>query len=471
MISNDGKTNFDVPDKQILDYRITDAGNAETLVEVYGKDFRYCEPLGGWLVWTGLRWEVDNAAIWEVAKNIGKTLQREAGETNDRDDAEKLWSHARYSLGEPGLKRMISLASKDARVRVKPNIFDVNPYLLNLYNGTMDIRTRVLSAHNREDLITKLAPVAFDPEAKAPNWYKFIGQVLPDGGTREYVQKINGRALSGDTQRREFFIHQGLGSNGKNTMYDVLLTLYGDYGQALNIEVLMEKRKGSEASPDLVNLKGKRFVVSSESDEGHRLKSGLIKRLTGDEFITARGLYKDPITFARTFTMFLHVNHKPDVGDTGYAMWNRVRLVPWEVQIPDNQKDTGLTEKLKCELAGILNWLLDGYERYAIEGLEPPGKVKGATNQYRDEQNKLKRFIEERCTVTDQENLYGNDDLWVTKEDLYEAYRSWCEKEGVFPEQKRKFGEHMVELGYEPNASKRVSGRKAKIWKAIALAD
>lgn len=465
----DSKANIDVPEDQMLDYRTTDVGNAERLVEDHGKDFRYCEPLGGWLHWTGLRWETDNAAIWEVAKNIGRASQREAGETADRNDADKLWSHARYSLGEPGLKRMINPASKDARLRVRPDIFDGKPYLMNLYNGTLDIRTKELHEHRREDLITKLAPVAFDRKTESPTWDEFIGQMLPDGGTRKYVQKINGRALSGDKQRREFYIHQGLGSNGKNTMYDVLLTLFGDYGQALNIEVLMEKRKGSEANPDLVNLKGKRFVVSSESDEGHRLKAGLIKRLTGDELITARALYKNAMTFPRTFTMFMHVNHKPDAGDTGYAMWNRVRLVPWEVQVTEQQKDSRLTEKLKEELPGILNWLLDGYELHATEGTEPPTKVREATDQYQAEQNKLKRFIEERCVVSNQGTPYGGSDLWETKEDLYEAYKQWSEKGNTQAEQIRKFGEHMVELGYEPNASKRVEGKKAKIWRGIAL--
>ena len=454
--------------KHDIDYITTDSGNADRLIEEQGRDFRYCEPLGGWLHWTGIRWKVDNAAIWECAKSIGKSFQRQAAEEEKKGESDRLWQHGRYSLGEPGMRRMISLAEKDSRVRIEPQTFDADHYLLNVLNGTINLRTGTLHDHDRDDLITMLAPVSFDPKAKAPAWYRFVRRVIPNGVTRRYLRKALGQALTGSQDEQTFYLNQGIGDNGKNTFYDLLLALLGDYAGVLNIDALMEKGKASNASPDLVTLKGKRFMVASESDENQRLKPGLIKRLTGDESITARDLYKSNITFERTFTMFMHVNHKPDIGDTGHAMWRRVRLISWKVQIPNREKNPNLPGMLRRELSGILNWLLEGYRLYLEEGLQPSGEVAEATQQYRDEQNKLKRFIADKCII----KMPGSgirEELCVPKADLYEAYKSWCDGEGVSPEEKRKFGEHMVEQGYDPNAQKKLAGKNCKIWRGIGL--
>lgn len=449
-----------------LDEITTDDGNALRLVREHGRDFRYCEPLGGWLHWSGVRWEVDNAAIWERARTVGKTILHEAAEADDRNDADKLWRHGKYSLGESGIRKMIRLAEKDSRFIVKPQTFDADPHLLNVYNGTIDVRTGGLQPHDRDDHITKLAPVAFDPNADAPRWEAFIRRVLPDHGTSRYVQKAIGQALSGNVDEQAFYLNQGIGDNGKNTLFDTVLTMLGDYAHTMDIGAIMEKKSGGGATPELAQLKGKRFVVSSESDEGQRLKPGLIKRLTGDKFIRARMLHKNPMEFERTHKLFMHVNHKPEISDTGYAMWKRVRLVPWTVQIPNDEKDRRLPYKLGQELSGILNWALVGYALYADEGLEPSEEMKRATEEYRHQQDKLEQFIEARC-YTDEGRLIESD-LYVTKANLYGSYCDWCKESNVFPEQDRKFGERMFEKGYAEKV-KKIAGKSTKVWKDIGL--
>src|SRR5215211_2857660 len=289
-------------------------------------------------------------------------------------------------------------------MRVGAELFDADPYLLNVQNGTVDIRSGKLRPHDRADLITKIAPISYDQSAIADRWQSFIERVLPDEEVRRYVQKAIGQALTGVADEQAFYINHGVGDNGKNTLYDTILTLLGDYADTMNIDVLMEKRNGSGASPELAKLKGIRFAVASESDENQRLKPGLIKRLTGDKYIEARALYKDPMKFQRTHTLFMHVNHRPEIADTGHAMWRRVRLIPWTVRIPAHEKDRRLPYKLGQELSGILNWALEGYRLYVEEGLEPPQAVQEATDEYRKDMDKLGQFIDDKC-VTGQPDL------------------------------------------------------------------
>jgi putative DNA primase/helicase len=397
-------TNIAVPEQQNLhdiDYITTDSGNADRLIREYGREFAYCEPLGGWLHWKGMRWQVDNAAIWERARSVGKAWQREAAEADDRSEADRLWQHGRYTLSEPGLRRMIALAERDSRVRVSPKTFDSDPYLLNVENGTIDIRTGELRSHGRADLITKLAPVSYDPEASAERWDTFIKRVLPDEDIRRYVQKAVGQALTGKVEQQAFYVNHGFGENGKSTFFDTFITLLGDYAGTIDIDVLMARKQSGNATPELANLKGKRLVVTSENEHGQRLKEGLVKRLTGDKTITARDLYKGVMTFERTFKLFMHVNHRPEITGTDHAMWRRVRLIPWTERITPEEKDVYLLDKLEAELSGILTWALEGYRLYMEEGLEPSAAVQEATDQYRDDMDKLTQFLKDECVTGD----------------------------------------------------------------------
>jgi putative DNA primase/helicase len=285
--------------------------------------------------------------------------------------------------------------------------------------------------------------------------------VLPDEEVRTYVQKAIGQALTGVADEQAFYINHGVGDNGKNTLYDIILTMLGDYGDTMSIDVLMEKRNGGGASPELAKLKGIRFAVASESDENQRLKPGLIKRLTGDKYIEARALYRDPMKFERTHTLFMHVNHRPEIGDTGHAMWRRVRLIPWTIRIPAHEKDRRLPYKLGQELSGILNWALAGYRLYVEEGLEPPAAVQEATDEYRKDMDKLGQFIDDTCVT-------GQPDLHVTKRRLYDSYSVWCGNNGVFPVQERKFSEKMYEKDFEDKV-KKVAGTATKVWVSIGL--
>ncbi len=443
-----------------LDYITTDSGNADRLIREHGQDFRYCEPLGGWLHWSGVRWQQDENAVWDAAERVGKAILREAAEAEDRNDANRLWQHGRYTLSASGMRQMINLASK--KVAVGAGLFDADPYLLNCLNGTVDLHTGELRDHRRDDLITKLALVLFNEDATAPTWDGFIRRVLPDEDVRVYVQKAVGQALTGKVPEQAFYVNHGFGMNGKSTFFDTILTLLGDYAGTIDIDVLMARKQVGGTSPELADLKGKRLVVASENQAGQRLNEGLIKRITGDRTVQARALYQAPMTFDRQFKLFMQVNHRPEIAGTDYAIWRRVRLIPWTARISNEEKDPRLLDKLEQELPGILRWMLEGFKMYMAEGLEPPQAVEQATKDYRNDMDKLTQFINEECVT-------GGANLYVPKNNLYSIYKAWCEAVGVHPEQKRKFGERMIEKGYDPDEREQVNGTQTRVWRGIGL--
>jgi putative DNA primase/helicase len=177
-----------VAPKHDLDYITTDSGNADRLIREHGEDFRYCEPLGGWLHWNGVRWQLDNAAIHQRARELGKTLLVEAADESDNHIRNTLIQHARYTLGHSGIERMVKEAKKYEQVIVSPDLFDADPYLINCWNGTVDVKTGKLHDHRREDLITKLAPVAYDPKADDTEWARFLERVIPDKDLRDFLR-------------------------------------------------------------------------------------------------------------------------------------------------------------------------------------------------------------------------------------------------------------------------------------------
>lgn len=221
-----------------LNYITTDAGNADRLVREHGTDFRYCEPLGGWLTWSGVRWQVDNAGIYERAKSVGRAMLHEAAEAKDDHVRDRLISHAKNSLNERGVKAMVNLAKTDEQIKVSPDLFDADPYLLNAYNGIVDMRTGELRKHDRTDLITKLAPVSYDPDAEGAEWSKFLERVLPDEELRDFMRMSVGYSAIGNAAEHVMFILYGLGANGKSTFTETLKATLGDYAHRTNTNSL-----------------------------------------------------------------------------------------------------------------------------------------------------------------------------------------------------------------------------------------
>ena len=439
-------------------YNLTDLGNARRLVHRHGRNLRYCWLWRKWLVWDGKRWVKDDTGeVYRLAKETVSSIYQEAAAAPNDEARKELGKHATRSEAGARIKEMVDLARSD--VPVMPDELDASPDLLNTESGTIDLRTGELREHRREDLITKIAPTTYRPDAAAPTWEAFLERVLPGEDLRAFVQRAVGYSATGDTSEQCMFINHGGGANGKSTFQEAIAAALGDYAMRAPTEMLLAKR--SDGVPnDVARLKGARFVSASETEEGRRLAESRIKDLTGQDTITARFMKAEWFDFAPTHKLWLSTNHKPEIRGTDAAIWRRIRLVPWTVSIPPAEQDKKLPIALRHELAGILAWVVRGCLQWRREGLQAPDEVRKATGEYRAEMDVLAGFLVECC-----EQDTGH---WEYAKDLYECYKRWCDENGERPEPQRKFGGRLGERGFQRD---RGGSRGAGIWRGVRLTE
>jgi putative DNA primase/helicase len=419
-------------------YLCNDAGNAERLADRHGANLRYCHPWGKWLVYNGTRWHVDDrGAVVRLAKDTARSIFEEAKEAPDDETAKQLGKWANSSLSESKLRAMLSLAQSEPGIPVLPEEMDAGSDLLNVLNGTIDLETGELREHRREDLITKVAPVEYDPSAGAPLWAQTLERVLPSPAVRSFFKKLTGYALTGDVSEQILAVLYGTGANGKSTVLNALLTVLGDYGMQAAPDLLVAK-KGSHPT-ELADLFGMRFVASIEVEDGSRLAESLVKQLTGGDRVKARRMRQDFWEFEPTHKVLMACNHKPQVRGTDNAIWRRIRLVPFTETIPPAEQDRNLPDKLRAEASGILAWAIEGCLEWRREGLQAPEAVRQATGAYRAEMDVLGAFLRDCCELCAEYN--------VAAKDLYAAYKFWCEENGERPETQRRLGSRLTERG------------------------
>ena len=439
-------------------YNLTDLGNARRLVHRHGRNLRYCWLWRKWLVWDGKRWVKDDTGeVYRLAKETVSSIYQEAAAAPNDEARKELGKHATRSEAGARIKEMVDLARSD--VPVMPDELDASPDLLNTESGTIDLRTGELREHRREDLITKIAPTTYRPDAAAPTWEAFLERVLPGEDLRAFVQRAVGYSATGDTSEQCMFINHGGGANGKSTFQEAIAAALGDYAMRAPTEMLLAKR--SDGVPnDVARLKGARFVSASETEEGRRLAESRIKDLTGQDTITARFMKAEWFDFAPTHKLWLSTNHRPEIRGTDAAIWRRIRLVPWAVTIPPAEQDKKLPIALRHELAGILAWVVLGCLQWRREGLQAPDEVRKATGEYRAEMDVLAGFLVECCEL--------DTGHWEYAKDLYECYKRWCDENGERPEPQRKFGGRLGERGFQRD---RGGSRGAGIWRGVRLTE
>jgi putative DNA primase/helicase len=333
--------------------------------------------------------------------------------------------------------------------------------LLNVLNGTIDLRTGTMTPHRPEDRITKLAPVVFDPAARCPLWDSFLNTIMADEQAKtRYLQRILGMCLTGDVREQALFLFYGTGANGKSVSLDTMTGLMGDYATEAAPDLLIERRN-PEHPTEQADLCGRRLVVASETEEGGRLRVQLIKRLTGNARIKARYMRQDFFEFTRTHKLVMATNNKPAVRETTHAVWRRLKLIPFTVTIPDLEQDKNLLDKLRAERPGILNWAIAGCLAWQRGGLDTPEAVDKATAEYESEQDPLTDFLAERCIV--------DKAAFVTRADIYKAYTAWAEAAGErFILDKNNFYGRL-RLKHFADGARRVAGISARGFEGIGL--
>ena len=434
---------------------LTDVGNAQRLVERHGHSLRYLHRWSRWIYWDNNRWVEDHAGqatAW--FKETMKALAADAAEIADDKIRKQTVKHALASEGAGRVKGGLEMGRSEAGMPIQPDDLDSDPLLLNLNNCTYDLATEAPRTHQREDLLTKLAPVDYDPEATCPLWDAFIETILPDPDVRRYVQQLVGYSLTAETGEQILPVLYGSGANGKTTMLETIRHMLGDYGQVAPASIFMEQKDG--IPNDIARLRGTRFVMVSEIAEGKRLNEALVKRLTGGDTLSARFLYADYFEFKPDFKAWLATNHKPEIRGTDEAIWRRVRLIPFTVTIPPTDRDPDLQDKLKNELPGILNWALHGYMDWAANRLTTPKAVIAATDDYRADSDLIGAFLTDHTEETS-----GG---WVRNGEIYEAYSSWARANAGDPMSPKAFTQRMLERGYQQNRL-----RVGRIWLDLEL--
>jgi putative DNA primase/helicase len=448
----------DVDERDLGDTRpLDDDGNALRLADRFVDELRFV--VGeGWYAWDGTRWRHDSdGAAMRAAREIATTMRAWAVEAARRDDkqAKAITAHAKRSGSERGLTAMLKLAQSDLRLVLHPERLDVDPYLLNALNGTIDLRTGELRQHDRADLITRRVASYYDPLAEAPTWIAFLERVLPAIELRAYEQKVAGIAAIGHNRDEQLHVKHGSGANGKTKFVETIRAALGDYAATAGAELLLAGPRHSAGQPELVRLRGARLLVASETDEGRRLNIATVKALTGGDTIAARLLYANEVVeFVPVFSPWLVTNHRPSIPEQSEAIWRRVKLVPFEVTIPRNERDPMLQGKLLAELPGVLAWIVRGARRYLAEGLDPPDAIEDATESYRDDENAVGRFITERCEIgpyTEPPSV------------LYASWKDWCIQNGEDDGSLISFTRRLSELRDETGKERFPTDRAGKV--------
>jgi putative DNA primase/helicase len=421
---------------------LTDLGNARRLVQQHGNQLRYVQECGSWYTWDGRVWALDRTGeVMRYAKATVRQMYIEATAIEDSGQRERLVRWALASESEHHLQAMIALASTEPGIATAVESLDRDPWLLNVLNGTIELRSGTLRKHNPEDLTTRLVSVEFDPTATAPMWEAFLSTVMgADAELISYVQRLAGYSLTGDVSEQVLLFLHGYGSNGKTTLLNTLLELLGPYAKQADPQLLMARSNDTHPT-NMADLRGSRLVVCCEVDEGRPLAEATVKQLTGSDRIKARFMRQDFFEFDPTHKIWLAANHKPVVRGTDHAMWRRIRLIPFMVTISEAQQDRQLSAKLRTELPGILAWAVQGCLAWLRDGLAAPDGVLMATAEYRSEMDLVAQFVDERCHEDQAAEVYAKA--------LYAAYRDWCEEAGLeHPCVKQAFGRRMAERGY-----------------------
>ncbi len=491
---------FDVEDDILTDDELrdaqsqrTDAANADAVILAYPDTFRYVAEWETWIAWDSTRWSLPggrSGAKDSVLQAIVRTSRVRYCQAKARlvvlearelvilsekgKDSDEYEANARAQKAEGKLLAWLEQSQNTGRVTacetqlrgrlvVRMAELDAHPWLFNVSNGTIDLRTGELRSHDRTDLLTRIAPIEYDAAAKAPTWSAFIDRTM--GGSllmSLYLQRLVGYTLTGTTQEHVLVFHHGnTGSNGKSTFLATIRTLLGEYGCTAPRSLLFEPKNGAEPHPtELARLYGMRLATCSEVPENVELAEAKVKDLTGGDVLSVRRMNENFWDLIPTHTLHAAGNHKPIVKGTDGGIWRRIKLVPWLVTIPVEDQDHELGSKLRAELAGILAWAVAGCLEWQRVGLAEPSDVTEAGDEYRSESDVLGAFFSTRCVFEESARF--------SCKYFRKAYETWCEDMGHRSVGARILGRRLREKSVAP-ITVRVDGSPAQGWAGVRL--
>ena len=494
--NNDGSVN--IPESQSIDtvgsteiewvlagvdgIRYTDLGNAHRLINARGDHLRFVPAWKKWMAYDGGRWRDDHADTivshlaysisaqlcteenMDIASNdqVGDTWTANGVNIDAAKRVKQLIAWTMRSESSAGVDGTISAASSIPGVAIDHEAFDAHPWLLNVANGTVDLRTGTLEDHNPNDLLMMQTAVKYDATATAPVFTKFIETVLPDADVRRFVQQLMGLVLVGEQVEHLLCIAIGGGANGKSTLTRIIANVLGEYAVVASKDLLLALKHDTHPTAK-ASLFRKRFAHSGELPQGAKLDEAQVKELTGNDRIKARRMREDEWEFTASHLLWLHANHRPNIVGTDDGIWRRVQLIPFSVQIPEEERDSQLVNKITDgEGPGVLNWMLDGLADYRTNKLVIPDIVRDGTKSYRNESDTIAGFMSE-CDVTVEPTLS------MSANELMAAHNGWFNNAVIGEETERGHYQRLLShLKTSGVSRKRRNG--GDVWLGVGIA-
>jgi putative DNA primase/helicase len=400
----------------------------------HAHELRHVAKWSRWMVYDGVRWQFDEKLkVFTYARKLCRAVAKTANDPKVR----------KQIASAKTVGAAVSLARSDQRIAATVDQWDTDPWLLNTPGGVVDLRTGKMREHRPDDYMTKCTAVT--PHGDCPRFKQFFAEVTGnDREMMEYMQRVDGYSLTGLTKEHSFFFYYGTGRNGKGVKLNTTGGILADYHQAAPLETFVSQQSRHET--ELAMLMGARVVTVGETEAGKRWTESKIKTLTGGDPISARFMRQDFFTYTPTYKLHISGNHRPGLNSVNVAIASRVKLLPFEITIPEEKRDQDLTEKLKAEWPGILAWMIEGCVEWQRVGLNTPAKVREAVQAYINDEDKLGLWISE-CVDTTKPNEYSSST------DLFASWKEWADENGEYIGSMTKLVNALQDHGYRRGRS------------------
>lgn len=306
---------------------------------------------------------------------------------------------------------------------------DSNPYLLGFKNGVYDFKQNIFRQSTQSDYLTYSTGYDYidydESNVQVQEIYEFLAKIVTNERVREYLLKVLGKSLIGIPDEK-FYIWTGIsGANGKSTLVNFLEATLGDYTTSIDVSLLTNKRaNASNASPDVVRLRGKRMFTFQEPEHDDKLRTGILKQYTGGDTIIARELFKAPITFKLQGTMTMCCNDLPTVSSIDGGTWRRIRVIEFKsrfCETPTKPNEFKIDPSVKIKIQEwrpyFMSILIHWYNKYLYEGLNEPAEVTKATAKYKVDNDKFNEFFDQ-C-------LEESEESFETNKSIYSNFQNW----------------------------------------------
>lgn len=403
------------------EYDLNDTGNAMRFVDKFGTNIRYNFDNKVWVVFDGKTWVEDTKQIVKKQADIMiNEMKVEAIQEPDKDIRKEKLNNVKHLSSNSGKEAMLKEAMHIGAIPSTNADYNTDNYLVNCFNGIVDLKTGKLIPHDKKYMISKNTHIECDLENEPKRWKQFLLEIF-DGKQEmvDFIQTALGYTLTGDTKEQCFFQCYGEGANGKSVFFDIVYTIFGDYGLNSQIESFLAKANSqSGATSEIARMNGARFIRTNEPNDNSRLNEGLVKQLVGGDITTARFLYGKEFEFKPVFKLWIATNYKLVVRGTDKGIWRRMKVIPFKVTFEGDKRDKNLTEKLLAEAPQILGWVVKGCLKWQQEGLPPTSEIEKETSMYKQEMDIVLKFIND-CIIE-------NPSKREKASDVFKEYKTWA---------------------------------------------